>query len=120
MAAEFWIEERQLQLPIAVLKIGGRMGANPAKELRTRCSELKERGFENLVIDMSEVTFIASSGVGALVVLTGEFSIRGGSTHFVALSPPVQRAIELLNLAQFLAVHDSERDALRQLEKQII
>ena len=120
MSGEFWIEEGTSKSPVATLKVGGRMGANPAKELRARCADLKEQGFDHMVIDMSAVTFIASSGVGALIVLTGEFSIRGGSTHFVALSQPVQRAIELLNLSKFLTVHASEEEALAVLQGQTL
>ena len=118
MSAEFWMEHEEKQLPVATVKVGGRMGANPAKELRSRCSELKDRGYDRLIIDMSAVTFIASSGVGALIVLTGEFSIGGGSVHFVSLSQPVQRAIELLNLAKFLTVQATEAEALEAMQGQ--
>jgi len=116
MSKEFWIEEKELRAPVAILQVGGRIGANPAKDLRARCAELKDRGFEHLVLDMAEVSFIASSGVGALIVLTGEFSIRGGSVRFVAPSQPVQRAIELLNLGQFLTIHATQQEALDQLQ----
>lgn len=118
MSDQFWITEARMEAPIAVVRVGGRLGAKPAKELRTLCVALRDQGYRHLVVNLSDVTFIASSGMGALIVLTGEFSIKGGSARFVSLSQPVRRTIELLNLGQFLTVEDDEESALQTLELQ--
>lgn len=115
MSEQFWIKEKRMEAPTAVIGVGGRLGANPAKELRQLCTTLSEKGYSHLIIDMSEVTFIASSGVGAMIVLTGEFSIQGGSATFVSLSQPVQRSIKMLNLGQFLTVAANEQEAIANL-----
>ena len=115
MSHTFRIEEVKLELPTVVIKIVGRMDAKPAKEFRERCAEFRKEGFLHLVVDMSEVDFIASSGIGALVVVSGEFGIRNGSAHFVSLSQPVERVIQLLNVGQFLEISKNVDQALTKL-----
>lgn len=115
MSDQFWVKEKRMEVPTAVIEIGGRLGANPAKELRQLCATLRGKGYAHLIIDMSEITFIASSGIGALIVLTGEFSIKGGSATFVSISQPVQRTVKMLNLGQFLTVAANEQEAMANL-----
>jgi anti-sigma B factor antagonist len=115
MSDEFWIKESEMEPPTAVLKIGGRLSAQPAKKLRIFCETLKDKGFRHLVVDMSEISFIASSGVGALIVMTGEFSVKGGSVRFVSLSQAVRRVIRLLNLERFMIIDSNEEEALAKI-----
>jgi anti-anti-sigma factor len=115
MSDEFWIKESEMEPPTAVLKIGGRLSAQPAKKLRIFCETLKDKGFRHLVVDMSEISFIASSGVGALIVMTGEFSVKGGSVRFVSLSQAVRRVIRLLNLERFITIDSNEEEALAKI-----
>ena len=114
MSEEFWIKEKELDSPTAILEVGGRLGVKPSQDLRERCGELRDKGFTDLVLNMSNVTFISSSGVGALVVLAGECSIKGGNARFVCVSQPVIRAIKLLNLGQFLTIEYSDEEAVAQ------
>jgi anti-anti-sigma factor len=111
MKEKFWIEESSVEPPIAVVRIGGRVGVEPSKELRDLATKLMARDVKHVIIDMSDVTFIASSGIGALIVASGEFDIKEGSFQIIRMSEPVRRAIRLLNLEQFLAMADSEDEA---------
>ena len=116
MKEEIWIEEVDMQRPTAVLKLGGRIGVKQAKELRTRCSLIRSNGYKHIVLNLKEVSFIASSGIGALIVLSGEMRIKGGGVHLVAVSPPVLRVIKLLNVSGFLTIEQSEAELLANLK----
>jgi anti-sigma B factor antagonist len=98
----------------AVLRVTGRLDARTASQLIQKCTAVHAEG--PLVLNLSGVTFIASSGVGALLALT-EHS-RGQSTPlvFAAVSPAVDSVLTLLNLNRFLAIYPSEEEAVRALE----
>jgi anti-sigma B factor antagonist len=115
MSEKFWIEESSYEPPIAVVRVGGRVGVEPAKELRDLADSLMARDVKHVIVDMSEVTFIASSGIGALIVASGELDIKEGSFQLVRVSESVKRAIRLLNLEQFLAMADSVEEARERL-----
>lgn len=116
MSDKFWIEESSVEPPIAVIRVGGRVGVEPAKELRELATKLVARDVKHVIVDMSDVTFIASSGIGALIVASGELDIKEGSFQLVRVSESVKRAIRLLNLEQFLSMADSEEEARERVQ----
>jgi anti-sigma B factor antagonist len=61
---------------------------------------------------LSQIEFLSSSGVGALLALVEEFRESNADLHLAAPSEPVSNAIGLLNLGEFLALHETEQDAV--------
>ena len=55
---------------------------------------------EELVIDLSEVSFIDSTGIGALVTIASDVRDAGGSFAIRRPSRPVSRILETAGLAQ--------------------
>jgi len=53
---------------------------------------------------MSDVTFVASGGLGTLLALTEEFGEAGGCLYLAPVSDAVSSVVKLLNLDQFLAI----------------
>jgi anti-anti-sigma factor len=84
-------------------------------DLLKRCTEIQSNG-QNLVLNLSEVTFMGSSGVGALLVLVEQFQEQAGAVHFAALSHNAQDVIDLLDLGQYLPIHATEAEAFAALE----
>ena len=54
---------------------------------------------QRLVVDLSDVSFISSEGIGTLVVAQQKLADQGGSLDVVASKRSVVRPIELLGLA---------------------
>jgi len=108
----FWIKDGVQESPIAVLEVGGRMGGSAAQEMLRRCQTLVDEGIQNLVINMENVSFIASSGAGALVVISEQFRRNGGSIQIASASAAVCRVIDLLNLHRFVTFATDEGSAL--------
>jgi len=113
LAESFDIQETSHGAAV-VLRLQGRLDAKSSRVFLERCKAAHAAN-RHLVVNLSGVTFIASSGVGALLGLAEEY--RQGTTHvrFVCLSTAVASVIGLLNLDQFLAIHDSEQSAFDAL-----
>ncbi len=98
-----------------VLRVVGRLDSSSAPQLVQQCSVV--RGAEHdLVLNLEGVTFIASSGVGAILAVAEQFREAGKGMRLVALSPPVDSVIRLLNLDQFLPIDATENEALSSLK----
>lgn len=95
-----------------VLRISGRLDAKNAQLLVTQCQDLLDRNTKHVVLTMSEVTFVASSGIGSLLALTEAFKDAGGDLRLANLSTAVSSVVNLLNLGQFLAIDATEEAAL--------
>jgi anti-anti-sigma factor len=115
MSHEFRIVSGEETEMAAVARVTGRLDAKNAQELLRHAREARERGKKRLIINLAQVSFVASSGVGTLLALTEEFQDAGGAVHLVALSEAVRSVIELLNLTQFLNIGENEQEALQTL-----
>lgn len=98
-----------------VLRLKGRLDAHSAPQLLSRCAQVRDSG-QNLVLNLSEVPFIASSGVGALLALVEEFRQSRQGVRIAAASTAVKSVVKLLNLNQFLALDETEEEAIAELE----
>ena len=63
---------------------------------------------DRLPVDVAEVTFIDSSGVGALVAVRNAASASGGSLVLRNLSQPVRRLLELSGLVSSFSIEEDD------------
>jgi anti-anti-sigma factor len=97
-----------------VVRVSGRVDAKTSSQLVERCLAPTSPG-AHLVLNLAEVTFLSSSGVGALMVLSERLAAQGGSLRLVALSSAASGPLRLLNLDRFLQIDESEDAALGAL-----
>jgi anti-sigma B factor antagonist len=101
---------------IAVLDISGRITLGEGNVmLREIVRELAEKGNKKIVLNLGEVQYIDSSGVGELVKTHTTVRNRGGQFRLVNLN---KRVNDLLQMTRLSAVFDIERDeasAIRSL-----
>ncbi len=99
---EFVISDPQQNGPVTLLVLSGRLDGKAAQQLQQRCSEIRNLGYAHLALELSEVTFLASSGLGVFLAETEACKEAGGALHLVAVSPVVASVIKLLNVDRFL------------------
>jgi len=110
MALEIHEREREGS---TVLELKGRITVGPeASALRDKVSQLTAEGKRNLVLELSGVDFIDSTGLGALVICATSLRKLGGNVKLVNLN---RRNIELLvmtKLATVFEIFTDEQDAI--------
>jgi anti-sigma B factor antagonist len=98
---------------IAILELKGRIVVGPeASALREKVSALSAAGKHNLVLNMTHVDFIDSTGLGALVIGATSLRKNQGNIKLVNLN---RRNIELLvmtKLATVFEIYTDEQDAV--------
>jgi len=105
------LRDRQLG-SVVVVKAAGRIVAGPeAQKVESHLSKLHSH-CRDLVLDVAEVSFIDSSGLGTLVRLLARIRRSGGDLKLCAAPLLVHRLLKLTNLAQVFDVHESEVGAL--------
>jgi anti-anti-sigma factor len=97
-----------------VVRVEGRLDAKTAPRLLAECLAARAAG-GHLVLNLAEVTFLSSNGVGMLLVLAERSREGGGSLRIAAPSPAVRAPLELLNLHRFLNIDRSEDESLAAL-----
>ena len=115
MDESFEIHRQEDEGPAPVFLLRGRLEIDAARELRAQALRERDAGRIRLILELSDVGFIASSGLGTLLLLTEEFREMGGDVILASLSTNVLQVVTLMNLGQFLTIEDSlveARDAV--------
>lgn len=100
-----------------IVTLDGELDVHSASEFRAAVTgAFDERPrLRNLVLLMHGVTFVDSSGIGAILGRLKEVSARGGRLAVVGLQTPVERAFAMSGVLKRISVHDSEGQALASL-----
>ncbi len=109
--SEIQIEPGEVRGRVATLRVRGRLDANTSPQLLQRCADIQARG-QNLILNLSEVTFLGSTGVGVLLALVEQFQEQAGDVRFASLSASARTVVDLLDLGEYLSIHASEEEAL--------
>jgi anti-anti-sigma factor len=82
------------------------------RALQREAEEVPLQG-KKVILELAEVSFIDSAGVGALVRLLGVLRAHGGDLKLCRLSPFVAKVLEVTNLRSVLVGYASEQEALQ-------
>ena len=129
------VSQSQGAVPVTIMTLQGALDASNFQDVIDRAQVLYQSGTHNLVIDLSDLSFLSSSG---LVALYGAARIMAGATppnlehgwgafremdsamgrgpekhcQLCSPQPPVDRALEITGFKAFLNVHPDRETAL--------
>jgi anti-sigma B factor antagonist len=103
---------------VAVLTLDGRIVlGEETSALREKVKSLLGEGNKNIVLNLSNVTLIDSSGLGALVAAYSSAKSGGASLRLCNLGSRFNELLQITKLYTVFEVSDTEADALRALTK---
>lgn len=96
----------------AVLQVTGEVDVYTAPMLREQIRELAAKGSVHLIADLSQVDFLDSTGLGALVGGLKRLREASGSLALVITTPRILRIFQITGLTKALAAQPSVADAI--------
>jgi anti-sigma B factor antagonist len=87
------------------------LDASNVREFRDVVQSLME-GRNRVVLDMSGVTFVDSSGLGALISCLRQANGRKGDFRLCEMSRTVRALFELMRMHRVFSIHESRADAI--------
>ena len=104
-------DQRTMESGVVVVRPTGRLNMTAARMLREELHAVVESGGTRVVVDLSGIEFIDSSGLGAL--LSGLKAARqaGGDLHIAAPTRQATTVLKLTNLNRVLRVQPSPEGA---------
>ena len=106
------LEVRAISPTRAVIAARGRLNAMTAPAMKTRIRELIDEGRTEIVCDLSEVSFLDSSGLSALVSGLKATRERGGFLKLAGANEQVARIFKLTMLDRVFEMYASADAAL--------
>lgn len=125
---DIMISTAPASVPVTVFKIRGDINAHTYEQLQAQAESVYSAGARNLVLDLSEASYVSSAGIRALNYLfklfrgqaTDEAISRGvqagtyKSPHLklAGLSASVRETLQMAGVDMFLELHDHLQSAL--------
>jgi anti-sigma B factor antagonist len=103
---------------VTVLELAGEMYGGPDNmKLIDEVSELAEQKKLDLVINLSRVKWISSTGLGILVSARSRFAKEGGVVKLCHPNDRVLGILQVTRLNLIFDVYDNEQEAVASLKK---
>ena len=107
---------REVRDNCQLFRLAGLFDAFSEPTFRKTLDRFVEEGPKNFILDLSQIDFVDSSGLGALVQLVKKVKGVGGTLQIVS-NPRVTQTVKLVRLEQFLSLQTSVDAALENIKK---
>jgi anti-sigma B factor antagonist len=109
---DFGLVEEPVDERTHVVSLRGEIDALTAPKLGSRLFGLAEEGARGVVIDLSDVTFMDSTGIGVLMNSLRHMNLRRCAMVLVCPTERVLRPFQVTGLASHLTIFESREQAL--------
>jgi anti-sigma B factor antagonist len=102
---------------VTILDLSGKIVlGRESQSLRERVKQLLEEGKKKILLNLANITFIDSSGVGALVSAYTSARAQGGDLKLTRLTEKFQETLMVTRLLTVFEVYDNEADAVAKFQ----
>ena len=95
-----------------MLRVGGEVDLFTAPKVKEQILDLLNSGTTKLVVDLEQVSFMDSTGIGVLIGALRRLKERDGKLALVCPQGPVLRVLEVTGLGKVFEIHDSVDQAI--------
>lgn len=107
----FSIATRQKQ-NVSILDISGELDAHTASQLENELKTLIDNNNYSIVVNCSELDYIASAGLGVFMAYIEDVRSLGGDIKLTDMNDRVYNVFDLLGFPTLYDILDSEQEAL--------
>ncbi|WP_313949384.1 STAS domain-containing protein [Leptolyngbya sp. FACHB-261] len=99
-----------------IFRLAGLLDAFSEPVFRKTIGKYVDDGPKHIILDLSAIDFVDSSGLGVLVQMAKKAQNAKGSLQIIS-NPRVTQTVKLVRLEQFLALQPSVEEALKNVPK---
>ncbi len=110
---ENWHATKKTLSDEAILLNPGRvLDNNNAHEMVETIVEAQDAGYKYIIVDLCELEFLSSAGVGSILGTIETSREAGGDIVLCNVRPTILHVLEVLDLAEYLTVRADEKEAI--------
>jgi anti-anti-sigma factor len=113
--ALFEIHVSSAEDDVKVVALRGELDFDQAPAVSRALDDLRTDGALEIVVDLSELTFIDSSGISVLVAAARASAADKGTLVVAGPTPHVQRVFDIVSLSELVAVEPGLERALQRI-----
>ncbi len=101
---------------VKVLALSGEIDVYTAPQFKDAVSEILASGQLHLIVDMSKVNYMDSSGFGTLLSATKKLRPQNGSVNLVGCTPAIERILHITKLDTVFVTCSNLNDCLASIK----
>lgn len=102
---------------VLIVNIIGEVDLYNAPKIKEIINENIGKGFVKFIINMNEVTYIDSTGIGSLIFARQTIIGNKGALRLIHIKDSVKKIFELTKLNNFFTIYNSESEAINSFNK---
>jgi anti-sigma B factor antagonist len=102
-----------------LLEIAGDVDLSTLPHLQRSLDHALSKETQALILDLRRVTFIDSSGVGALIGVKKRLMTHHGELYLICGDDHVRRKLGLMRLGNIMCLHSTPEDVIRHLDPEM-
>ncbi len=110
------VTQSKIDANITVFKLKGHLDAQTVRQLEGHYEAEVAKAKYKWIVDLSELEYISSAGLGSFVGVLSELRAQGGDILFVGLSQKLMKIFKVLGFTRIFKVFDSEGEALKAFQ----
>jgi len=110
------VETHTVEENLAVIALSGEVDVYTSPRLKQEMVDLLNRGTVRLVVDLSSVQYLDSTGLGVLIGGLKRAREREGDLRLICDNPRILRIFEITGLTKIFDIYRNEADALAGLK----
>lgn len=112
------IFEQEVRDNVLVLKLSGDLiGEDNGANILDKVSNAIQNGVRVCIIDISNLRYINSSGIGVLITILTKFRNKGGEVYLMKPSETVQKLLVITKLNAIFQIIQNEEEVLKTAKK---
>jgi anti-anti-sigma factor len=100
----------------AILYTKGYINNVGGEEIANRAYELMDDGVKTLLLNLRETKIVNSIGISILIEIIEKMMDKGGKIAFCSLTPVIHKTFQIMGLANYAQIFNSEDEAVTELK----
>jgi serine/threonine-protein kinase RsbW len=109
------LKESPTALPdVTIVRVVGTLDISTLPQFEGFLRRLRDSGRVKIIVDLAQLDYISSSGLGSFLGTVDPFRLAGGDLVFIRLSERVQKIFKVVGFTRLLTIMADEDEAMRQ------
>jgi anti-sigma B factor antagonist len=101
------LSERAPDSPIMILRLMGRLDASTVGQLERALSDAQQSGVRAILIDLSQLVYVSSSGLRVMLSARSAIRKKGGDIFLCALSHSVREVFDMVGFSAIFSLFET-------------
>jgi len=111
------VTSKKLSEKVHSVEVHGEIDVYTSSKVKEKIGELIEKGIYILIINLEEVRYIDSTGLGVLIGALKKVKEHDGNIGLICTNPQIRKIFNITGLVKIFGLYKSEEEALGKISQ---